>query len=251
MRRGRDIQGLLSPVAYGLAKLTRHWWGWAFLFVGMYVLSMYATAGVMALLNVVGLIDVMDATSYAFTVRMLMYALLVTLVIILPRWLGQRMSRQQVGVDRLLEWKDFAFGGAGVAAYLLLAMGALALLALIPGVDISQAQDLEVGQVYGAARVGAFIVFVVLTPLFEELVFRGALYGGLRMRRLSPWASALLVSVLFGLAHGQLNVAVDTFCLSLVACYLRELTGSIWAGTLLHIIKNLIAFTIVFVVNQL
>jgi abortive infection protein len=90
----------------------------------------------------------------------------------------------------------------------------------------------------------------VLTPLFEELIFRGFLYGKLRIRAVPWWLSAVVVSALFGLAHMQWNVAIDVFCLSMVACALREVTGSIWAGTLLHIIKNMIAFIIKFVIIQ-
>jgi membrane protease YdiL (CAAX protease family) len=54
-------------------------------------------------------------------------------------------------------------------------------------------------------------------------------------------------SVLFGLIHGQWNVGVDVFVLSMVACSLREVTGSIWAGILLHMLKNALAFYIIFV----
>jgi membrane protease YdiL (CAAX protease family) len=61
------------------------------------------------------------------------------------------------------------------------------------------------------------------------------------------WLTTLVVSVLFGIAHGQWNVGIDVFALSVSMCVLRELTGSIWAGALVHIIKNLIAFIGVFV----
>jgi membrane protease YdiL (CAAX protease family) len=59
------------------------------------------------------------------------------------------------------------------------------------------------------------------------------------------------VSALFGLAHMQWNVAIDVFVLSMVACYLRELTGSIWAGIILHCLKNLIAFIALFFVSTM
>src|SRR2546426_5015341 len=42
---------------------------------------------------------------------------------------------------------------------------------------------------------------VVLTPVFEELVFRGLLFGTLR-RGLGPAAAALVSAVVFAVAHG-------------------------------------------------
>jgi membrane protease YdiL (CAAX protease family) len=62
--------------------------------------------------------------------------------------------------------------------------------------------------------------------------------------------SSVVVSALFGLAHGQWNVAVDVFVMSMVACYLREYTGVIWPGIIIHMIKNFIGFYITFVLLQ-
>jgi membrane protease YdiL (CAAX protease family) len=51
----------------------------------------------------------------------------------------------------------------------------------------------------------------------------------------------------FGAVHGQWNVAIDVFSLSLIMCGLREITGNIWAGALLHMLKNGLAFYILFI----
>ena len=115
------------------------------------------------------------------------------------------------------------------------------------GVDTSQAQSLGFSQLLGGELLIAFVVLVVLTPLFEEALFRGFLYGRLRQTSLPWWVPAVIVSLLFGLAHGQWNVGIDVFVLSMVACGLREVTGSIWAGILLHMAKNMVAFFAVFV----
>ncbi|MEJ0073120.1 MAG: CPBP family glutamic-type intramembrane protease [Candidatus Saccharibacteria bacterium] len=36
--------------------------------------------------------------------------------------------------------------------------------------------------------------------------------------------------------------AIDTFTLSVVLCYIREKTGTLWSGVLIHALKNGIAF---------
>lgn len=59
--------------------------------------------------------------------------------------------------------------------------------------------------------------------------------------------AAVFSSMLFALAHGQWNVAIDTFILSFALIWVFEKTGSIWASVLLHALKNLIAFGAIFI----
>lgn len=93
-----------------------------------------------------------------------------------------------------------------------------------------------------------FLILVCIVPIAEELLFRGFIYRGVRSK-FPFWVAALTVSVLFGVAHGQLNVGIDTFCLSLVLCYLVEKTNSLWPGILVHALKNAVAFTMIFVLH--
>ncbi len=242
----RYVTRTLSRLHKRLAVFLHTWVGWLVFAVVAYVVGMYATTAIVFILGHLGLFASLDQTSYVLIVRLIMYGVLLAAMIYIPHLLKQRLSLRDSGLARLMEWKDIGLGIAGVVLYFLLAMSALAVLKLIPGIDVNQTQDLDVGQVYGFSRAIVFVVLVIITPIVEEILFRGMLYGGLRRRKLPVWATAIIVSLLFGVAHGQLNVGVDVFCLSMVASYARELTGSIWAGTVLHMIKNLIAFIVVF-----
>lgn len=69
-------------------------------------------------------------------------------------------------------------------------------------------------------------------------------------------SATLITSVLFGLPHlltgkeGILWVAmIDTFALSLILCFLREKTGSLYASILVHALKNTVAFGAIFVLH--
>lgn len=103
----------------------------------------------------------------------------------------------------------------------------------------------------------AFAALVVLPPLVEEILFRGFLYARFKRVLSVKWA-AIAVSILFAAAHLQFGsgnallwvAALDTFVLSLVLVYLREKTGTIWAGVGVHALKNLVAFLILFNVVQ-
>ena len=88
------------------------------------------------------------------------------------------------------------------------------------------------------------------------MIFRGWLYGKLREKMSESMSeaasiviSSLLVSVLFGTIHMQWNVGLNVFALSLVMCGLREVTGTIYAGILLHMLKNGLAFYLLYVIG--
>jgi membrane protease YdiL (CAAX protease family) len=155
---------------------------------------------------------------------------------------------ETLGLTRLLSWADIGLAPLAFIAYALVSTLAVAIVtALIPAFPADQAQD--VGFKALTNRDGyllAFTTLVVIAPIAEETLFRGYLYGKLRAR-VPLWAAMIATSILFGAVHGQWNVALDTFVLSMVMCGLREITGSIWAGILLHMIKNLIAFYLLFI----
>ena len=141
--------------------------------------------------------------------------------------------------------------------YLILAAGLVALFSLFPWFNAGEVQ--EVGFSYyvtGGDRLVAFLTLVVVAPIAEEIIFRGWLYGRMRegllkkvSNKTSTVISIFLVSLLFGIVHLQWNVGVNVFALSLVLCALREVTGTIHAGILLHMLKNGIAFYLLFVMG--
>ncbi len=152
--------------------------------------------------------------------------------------------------------KDAGYALIGFGMYFLLYMGVLMVARLlIPGLDLEQEQEIgfeAVGR--GVELVPVFIALVVLPPIVEEIVMRGFLYSGLR-KRLPVIFAALITSLLFALAHLQFGsdapllwvAGIDTFVLSMVLIYLREKTGSLAAPILLHGIKNLLAFSVIFI----
>jgi len=82
---------------------------------------------------------------------------------------------------------------------------------------------------------------VVLTPIFEELVFRGLLFGTLR-RRLGPAAAAAASAGVFALAHGYgvLGFAA-VFWSGLLWAWAYEWTGSLVPSIIAHAADNLSA----------
>lgn len=146
----------------------------------------------------------------------------------------------------------------GFVAYLVLYIaGILAAKALFQGLNLEQKQEIGFSTATtGIGLVPIFITLVILAPIAEEIVVRGFLFGGLRSR-LAFTAAALIASLLFAVAHlgmakeGLLwPAAIDTFILSLVLCYLREKTGSLWPSIGVHMLKNALAFIVLFNIMQ-
>ena len=168
-----------------------------------------------------------------------------------------KIDRVELGLRGLPTWTDIGLAPVGLIVSLLLAAGLIWVFNLFPWFDAEQAQDIGFS-VYAAGfdRAIAFLTLVVVAPIAEEIIFRGWLYGKMRERfsqsmsnTVSIIISSLLVSILFGLIHMQWNVGVNVFAMSLVMCGLREITGTIYAGVLLHMIKNGLAFYLIYVLG--
>jgi hypothetical protein len=79
---------------------------------------------------------------------------------------------------------------------------------------------------------------VLFAPIFEELIFRGLLYGSLRSRFTWPTA-AVTSALLFGLAHGYGIAGFASVLVSgLLWAYLYERTGSLLPGIAAHVVNN-------------
>ena len=179
--------------------------------------------------------------------------LLATVIILLPIKLGQRKSWRRLAANvaltkpfqlRMIPWAVFIWG-----TYFIVSILTVLILSMfpIPGLDLEQVQNVGFENLTsGYEYVAAFLALVVFAPLFEEIIFRGYLFG--RLRRLSGfWVSAILTSLTFAVLHFQFNVGIDVFILSLFLCYLREKFDSIWPGILVHALKNGLAYTLLFI----
>ena len=108
-----------------------------------------------------------------------------------------------------------------------------------------------------AALIAAGVFVCVIAPVAEEFFFRGFLFGVLRRwhirvagRDLGTWVAAVIVGILFGLAHtgsASAEYLVPLGFLGFVLCIVRWKTGSLYPCMALHSINNSLALGI----NQL
>ena len=193
----------------------------------------------------------------------LVYVLALILIVLFPhliakkrqKWSEFKTNRSELGLTGIPTWTDIGLAPVGFVFYLLLASIVVAIFSLFPWFDAEQVQNTGFNiYVMGLDRIIAFVTLVVVAPIAEEIIFRGWLYGKLREILINKvkdtWSmiiSILLVSVLFGIVHLQWNVGINVFAMSVVLCGLREITGTIYSGIILHMLKNGVAFYLLYI----
>jgi membrane protease YdiL (CAAX protease family) len=177
----------------------------------------------------------------------------------LAAWLVFRIVKKRglklsaIGLGRKPNSSDLIKAAIGFGTfYVLLIIAGLIVNSISPDLT-NQKQNVGFNHLSnGLENILAFISLVILPPLGEEILVRGYLYSGLR--KVMKFMPALVVtSLFFGAAHLQLGsgtplvwaAAIDTFLLSIVLVYLRERTGALYAGMLVHMLNNLLAFFVV------
>ncbi len=247
--------GKVAEVLHALPENKRSRWGMAiglpfWVLLAFFSSQLIVLAGIW-LLGIVHM-PLENFTSAAVSqtiVAVLVYILSIVIVIGVPYLIWRRkISLETLGLGRLLSWTDIGLAPLAFIAYSLLTTTILAIVTTtITEFPADQVQDVGF-QAFGTRldNMLAFATLVVLAPLAEEILFRGYLYGKLK-GYVPTVVAALVTSLLFGLVHLQWNVGIDVFVLSLILCGLRSLTGSIWAGVIVHMIKNGIAYYILFI----
>lgn len=175
-------------------------------------------------------------------------------------WLSVKMVRHRhlrlkvIGLGRRPAVKDIWQALLGFGAFYLLLIAASAIIsAFVPDIN-NEKQNIGFENINTSVQnLLAFVSLVILPPLGEEVLVRGYMFSGLRMVW-RFWPSLVVTSLFFGAAHLEFGsggplvwaAAVDTCLLSVVLCFLRERTGALYAGMLVHMLNNLIAFGVHF-----
>lgn len=154
---------------------------------------------------------------------------------------------EELGVAKWPTFVDIGLAPIAYIAYAVIANIIVNFFTLFSWFDANQEQNVGFGYfITTSDRIFAMLAIVFIAPIVEEIIMRGWLYGKLRDKFKIPLA-IFLTSILFAVLHGQLNVGITVFVLSVVLCGLREITGTIWSGMLLHILSNGIAFYILYI----
>lgn len=95
-----------------------------------------------------------------------------------------------------------------------------------------------------AVALVALLAVVLVAPLWEEVLFRGAFFAGF-LRRFGPYRTILLTSLVFAAVHGSPLVMPYVLVLGLFLGWLRWFHRSLWASLVLHMTNNALVALVV------
>ena len=122
-------------------------------------------------------------------------------------------------------------------------LGLNILLALTGIVDTSANYQDVAKQQYGVVFGVGMILFGLISPITEEIVFRGLIFN--RIRRYFPHAAAVIASgILFGIYHGNLVQGLYGGCMGILMAYLYERMHSFFIPCLFHATANFMVYMI-------
>ena len=135
--------------------------------------------------------------------------------------------------------------GTGLVAYAsFVAILALAAV-LFRGMFALQAGDSIIQSVKTPGEaVIYFLLACVLAPVFEEIVFRGYVYAGLR-RVAAPRPAMLLGGLIFASVHMNAGAIIIITLIGILLCYLYERTRSLLPGMVAHGLHNALVLAVV------
>lgn len=100
---------------------------------------------------------------------------------------------------------------------------------------------------YGVAFVVGLFLYGIMSPVVEEVIFRGILYN--RMKRIFPVKLSMVVSaLLFGLFHGNIVQGIYGFLMGLIIVFFYEKYKSFQAPVILHIVANIGVYVLTYTI---
>lgn len=138
-----------------------------------------------------------------------------------------------------VRWIDFPLGLASglVASFVIVPALAWPIERLFPDSDISEAAE-RLADATPGWRIWVLALFVAgITPIAEELFFRGIVQGRL-VPRIGPVGGVVATSVLFGLAHLQLIQLLPLIALGAVFGVLALRMRRLGAAIVAHAVFN-------------
>jgi membrane protease YdiL (CAAX protease family) len=95
-------------------------------------------------------------------------------------------------------------------------------------------------QLSGWASLMAWCSVAVVGPAFEEVLFRGCLFGRFRVHGYVA-SGAVLSGLAFSVAHGTPMLMPKYFCNGLILAWVCHRTGSLWPPFAVHVGWNIFA----------
>ena len=173
---------------------------------------------------------------YDFELNMIVNILLSEAMLIVPTFFMLLFSKDKITEVlsiRKMKWSTVC----GVVAFTMAASPLITLVNLVSQLFVDNTVSANSDQFLSLHPL-LLIVFVgILAPVCEEVVFRGAIFGGYKKEG-NVFKAVLASGILFGLLHMNINQASYALVIGLLLGFLVEATGSIFSSILFHVLVN-------------
>ena len=96
---------------------------------------------------------------------------------------------------------------------------------------------------YDVALAVGLILYGVISPFVEEVIFRGFLYGRMRVY-MKKWLAIFMSALLFGIYHGNMVQGIYGFCMGLLFTLVYDRFQNFYLAVFMHSIVNLVGYFI-------
>ncbi|MBC50892.1 MAG: hypothetical protein CL747_01975 [Chloroflexi bacterium] len=216
-------------------------WGGRQIAAGIYALMIYRFAAAKAAFAIGSLYpEQQDAVATWIIVHLMGLAIVATVW-----YLGLRHSRDPLVVLRLsgVQWprKRTILLMFGVLAASLIATHIYSVIVEWLDLDQFATPDVDSDIFFdGPAVLLTFQALAFITPISEELFFRGFIFRGL-LPKMGPWGAIAASALVFSGFHLSLGVLVPIFITGFLLAWLYWRTGSLWAAIGAHAGQNALA----------
>ena len=121
-----------------------------------------------------------------------------------------------------------------------LSVGLNNIICMSPLVQMSEEFQNANDAFYGSSFAMELLGSALVTPILEELLHRGVVFGRLR-RRMGMWPAVILSALVFAILHFNIVQFIYAFLLGIVFALFVEKTGRLYPAIFAHIVANGIA----------
>lgn len=114
------------------------------------------------------------------------------------------------------------------------------LISMSPLVQMSEEYQSASDALYGSTIWLELLGSGLITPVLEELLHRGVVYGRLR-RNVGLWPAVLVSALIFAVLHFNIVQFVYTFLLGIVLALFVEKSGRLYPAVIAHMAANILA----------
>lgn len=173
---------------------------------------------------------------FEFELNMIPNILLSEAMLIVPTFFMLLFSKDKVTEVlsiRKMKWTTVC----GVVAFTMAASPLVTLVNLVSQLFVDNTVTASSEQFLSMHPLLLLFFVGILAPFCEEVVFRGAIFGGYKKEG-NVFKAVLASGILFGLLHMNINQASYALVIGLLLGFLVEATGSIFSSILFHVLIN-------------